>query len=223
MAYIGRLAGVLDGLGCGATCGCQSCRTNTGLGCGASCGCRSCRTNTGLAETYVRDEPDDDDEEEDGDRDDDTARMSGACMPAHVASDHRIAGARERWRPVPHGGMGRYVNPASIPHFGFIAAARLRNAERARLVRAIAACLGEIGMPHLARRRRVLAGCLAGFLAGPEAGASLAHECLTAAGVVLPLPLVAKLLTCVAGRMNTAAPSEEPAPPPAPVRDPDAA
>jgi hypothetical protein len=213
MAYIGRFAGVLDGLGCGKTCGCQSCRSNTGLGCGASCGCRSCRSNTGLAETYVRDEPDEDDEQEDGDRDDDTARMSGAFMPAHAGIEHRIAGARERWRPISNGGM----------RFGFIAASRPRNPERTRLVRAIGACLGEIGLPHLARRRRVLAGCLAGYLAGPETGASLAHECLTAAGVVLPLPIVAKLLTCVGGRMNTAKPSEEPAPAPGPVRAPDTA
>jgi len=204
MAYIGNVANVLDGIGCGKTCGCTSCRAGSSL--------------SGWSEWYVSDD-EDDEEDDDGDKEDDVARMSGALTPEQIALERRIAHARELWRPAVQAGIGRYVNHqlgavgrplrlgvhpfdlASAQHLGWIGLTAPAGSLGSRLVDAIKTCLIELGKPNLIGRAGAMAACLAGFLAGPEA-APLVWTCLKIMGVVLTLATVAQLLVCVAAKMT---------------------
>jgi len=204
MAYIGDIANVLDGFDCGKTCGCKSCRAETSL--------------SDCSEWYVRDD-EDDDEDDDDDEPDDVTRVSGALTPEQIALEQRIARARELWRPVVQGGIGRYVNHqlgaagrplrlavhpfdlASAQHLGWVGLTAPAGSLASRLVDAIKTCLIELGKPNLIGRAGAMAACLAGFLAGPEA-APMVWTCLKVMGVVLTLSTVAQLLVCVAAKMS---------------------
>jgi hypothetical protein len=206
MAYVGDFANVLDGLGCGKTCACTSCRAGSSL--------------SDWSEWYVRDDEDDEEDEDDGDdKEDDVTRMSGALTPEQIALEHRIARARELWRPVVQGGIGRYVDHqlgaaghplrlgvhpfdlASAQHLGWVGLTAPAGSLGSRLVDSIKTCLIELGKPNLIGRAGAMAACLAGFLAGPEA-APLVWTCLKIMGVVLTLTTVAQLLVCVAAKMS---------------------
>jgi hypothetical protein len=135
-------------------------------------------------------------------------------QPEEQELERRIIRAQQLWRSVLQApsrpGLSEWtVYPGAISprdwgtaqQLGWVALGAPPGSRGSRLVNAIKQCLRDLGQPNLIGRAAVLAACLSGFLAGPEA-APLVVACLKIFGIVLTISFVAQLIICVAAQMT---------------------